>query len=380
MRSSFLRSASILLLLSPLAACQTQKSSNPLSPSVAGPIPGVNITAPVLLQPSQGTKLKDSDQPVRLVIQNSTTNGVRPLTYTFEVSVDSAFGSTVFARSGVAPGANNQTSVQLDTLPLNQTYYWRARAEDGANTGSYATSSFFVFPHAAINPPVALAPVGNSIVGNTTPSLRVQNATVVGPVGALSYEFQVAKDQGFTQLVAAGIILEGTGGTTTFTSSALPGSLTFYWRVRASDGQTTSSWAGTQAFQTPKAPTPSPSPSPAPTGGPCTSSDPMTIITCERNKYSHMTADQELSFMKATAHDFNANGVPGGAFGILHKSGGSNCGGYSCDTLCAGQGTSQRQWDILGDADPWPGGGAQIPEWGAPATYPNIRVDTCDIQ
>jgi hypothetical protein len=368
----------MLLLLCPLAACQTQKSSNPLSPSVAGPIAGVNITPPVLLRPAQGTKLKDSDQPIQLVVQNAATTGVRPLTYRFEVSTDSSFGSTLFARSGIAPGANNQTSVQLDTLPLNQNYYWRARAEDGANTGSYASAAFFVFPHASINPPVAIAPVGNVLVGNTTPVLQVQNAATAGPVGTLSYEFQVAKDQGFTQLAAAGAIVEGAGGTTTFTSGALSGALTYFWRARASDGETTSAWATTQAFKTPNAP--SPSPSPAPTGGPCTSTDPLAIITCERDKYTHMTADQELSFIKATAHDFNANGVSSGPFGVLRKSGGSNCGGYSCDTLCAGQGTSQRQWDILGDADPWPGGGAQTPSWGPPATYPNIRADTCDIQ
>ena len=93
-----------------------------------------------------------------------------------------------------------------------------------------------------------------------------------------------------------------------------------------------------------------------------------------------MTADQEVSFLKATAHDFNSNGVPSGPFGILRKPSGSNCAGYACDILCAGQGTGQKQWDILNDGDPWPNGGAQIPSWGSPATYPNIRVDTCDIQ
>ena len=34
-----------------LAGCEAQKSSNPLSPSVAGPIAGVSITAPQLIEP-----------------------------------------------------------------------------------------------------------------------------------------------------------------------------------------------------------------------------------------------------------------------------------------------------------------------------------------
>ena len=44
-----------ILLLS-LLACEAEKSSSPLSPSVAGPIPGVSITPPKLLEPAQGNR------------------------------------------------------------------------------------------------------------------------------------------------------------------------------------------------------------------------------------------------------------------------------------------------------------------------------------
>src|SRR5215212_4926553 len=87
-----------------LPGCEAQKSSNPLSPSVAGPIAGVQITAPKLVEPGQGFKYKESQQPIKLVIENATTTGVRPLTYIFEVASDSEFTSKVFARSGVPPG------------------------------------------------------------------------------------------------------------------------------------------------------------------------------------------------------------------------------------------------------------------------------------
>ena len=56
------------LVLVPLFGCEAKKSSNPLSPSIAGPIAGVEITAPRLLEPGQGTRLKASQQPVRLLI------------------------------------------------------------------------------------------------------------------------------------------------------------------------------------------------------------------------------------------------------------------------------------------------------------------------
>src|SRR6187401_3467704 len=92
------------LLLVALAGCQTSKSSSPTAPTVAGPIAGVTITAPALVEPAQGFKFKESEQPIKLVVQNATTSGVRALTYSFEVAADSGFGSKVFSRSGVAPG------------------------------------------------------------------------------------------------------------------------------------------------------------------------------------------------------------------------------------------------------------------------------------
>ena len=64
------------LLLLAAGGCQTTKSSSPTAPTVAGPIPGVTITAPVLIQPAQGFKFKESEQPIQLVIQNATTSGV----------------------------------------------------------------------------------------------------------------------------------------------------------------------------------------------------------------------------------------------------------------------------------------------------------------
>jgi len=62
------------------------------------------------------------------------------------------------------------------------------------------------------------------------------------------------------------------------------------------------------------------------------------------------------------------------SYGLLRKTGGSSCGGYSCDIICIGSGTSQQQYDILVDSD-----GTQGPIWSGPATYPSIRVDSCDL-
>ena len=285
MKSRSVRFAAGMALLA-LGGCQTAKSSTPTAPTVAGPIPGVNISAPGMIEPAQGFKFKESEQPIRLVVQNATTNGVRPLVYTFEVSGDSSFSSKVFSRSNIAPGDNNRTSVQIDRLEIGRAYFWRAWAEDGANTGAIATAGFEIHPKPAVTPPSAIAPVNNELISTTTPTITVNNAQFIGPVGPLAYEFQVATDQAFTKLIAAGIVPEGSGRTT-FNSSPLTNATTMFWRVRASDGETASTWSSTQSFRTPAAPAPKP-PTPTPTGGgggSCASNSGEQIVKCIAAKY-----------------------------------------------------------------------------------------------
>lgn len=272
-----------------LGGCEAAKSSNPTSPTVAGPIPGVNISAPALVEPAQGFKFKESEQPIRLIVQNATTSGVRPLTYTFEVAADSSFSGKVFSRSGVAPG-EGRTSVQIDRLEIGRAYYWRAWAEDGANTGATATAGFEIYPKPSVSAPAAVSPANNEVVTSTTPTLRVHNANWVGPVGGLTYEFQIATNQSFSSLVAAGMISEG-AGETRFNSSPLSSATTHFWRARASDGENSSSWSATQGFRTPAAPTPTPTPTPGPGGGgSCASKDGNAIVQCISKKYPERLA------------------------------------------------------------------------------------------
>jgi hypothetical protein len=368
--------ATLLLagLLAPLAACEAKKSETPLAPTVAGPIAGVEITAPRLLEPSAGTKLKESQQPITLLVENSTTNGVRPIAYSFEVATDETFQTKMYARSGVLPGSDGRTRVTVDRLESGRGYVWRVRAEDGANSSTYSTSSFELLPRPQLDPPPLLQPSNNQQTASNSPQLTVGAASRNAAVSAVTYEFQVAQDPAMTTIVASGTSGES-GGSTTFQLSALPGGTTFYWRVRAHGEDITSGWSAIQAFRTPAAsgPAPGPSPGPAP-GGPCNSSDPTAIVECERAKYGHMNSGEIVAFMKAVADSLNRNGIPGGRFGVLLKPSGNNCGGYSCDIICSGQGGGQRQWDILSDVE-----GAQGPMWGElPSSHIQVRV--CEIR
>src|SRR5262249_1122220 len=111
--------------------CEMEKSSNPLAPTVAGPIPGVNITAPSIVDPTSGAKIPMNQQPITLTVGNSTTSGVRPLSYLFEIATDAGFTNKVFARDGITPGSGQTTLRLPDALATEHSYYWHARAQDG---------------------------------------------------------------------------------------------------------------------------------------------------------------------------------------------------------------------------------------------------------
>src|SRR5262249_9627579 len=84
-----------------LASCAVEKSSTPLAPTVAGPIPGVTITAPKTLTPAAGAQIPGDQQPLTLLLENASSTGPRPLTYQFEVATESGFSNRVFAQNNV---------------------------------------------------------------------------------------------------------------------------------------------------------------------------------------------------------------------------------------------------------------------------------------
>jgi hypothetical protein len=374
-RNTFALAVCSAVLLATVLGCEAQKSSNPLSPSVAGPIAGVEITAPRMVEPAQGARFKEAQQPIRLLVENATSSGVRPLYYTFEVATDAEFQTKMFARSQVTPGGDGRTTVQIDRLELGRTYHWRARAEDGANSGPYVTAQFQVLPRASIGAPAQIAPINNERTGTRQPTMFAGRPDRNEAVGGLVYEFQIATDGAFSQ-IAASALADETGGQTTFTPGhALAANTQHFWRVRAADAETQGPWSATQGFITPgAAPPPGPGPGPAPApGAPCISGSPEAVVACERAKFGFMSHDQMAVFIRNVARSLNASRIPGGPWGILRKDSGANCGGYSCDIICAGQGGGQRQYDVLSDID-----SEQGPKWSGP--LPTIRVDVCEIQ
>jgi hypothetical protein len=363
---STVRAAVPLIALLALAGCEHQKSSNPLSPTIAGPIPGVEITQPKLLEPGQGVKFRDRQQPITLVVENASTNGVRPLRYGFQIATDAGFTNVVFSRQDVAQGGNGRTSLKLqDKLQLGRTYYWRSWAYDGANTGPMAASvSFDVYPPASISAPTLAGPANGSTVTSVAPLLILRNSARSGPVGNVSYGIQVSSNQAFTNIVAGNNGQpEDLRGQTSWVPGGLAPDTTYYWRALASDGETTSAWSSTWSFSTPS-PTPVPTPGPAP-GGSCSSlaANPQQVVACRRAQYgSRISASQAPSLLRAIAQDLNS-GTSSSFYGLLRKTSGNNCGGFACDIVCARNGSNH--WDVLVDGPDASAGyaGTASPSW-----------------
>ena len=158
-----------------ISGCAQAKSANPLSPSVAGPIPGVDISAPQTLEPTPGAEIVQSGEPVHLLVQNPTSSGERPLWLSIELAGDTAFQQVLHQADRVTPGGNGRTTYTLPALlGAGHTYHWRVRAQDGANTGPWsATTSFRVVEPVVLEPPTPLEPVGN--ITTITPVFKIRN-------------------------------------------------------------------------------------------------------------------------------------------------------------------------------------------------------------
>lgn len=229
-----------------------RKSENPLSPTVAGPIPGVNITPPSIVQPSGGQRIPVDQQPITLTVENAATSGVRPLSYRIEIAMDADFANVVFAREGIAPGDGGHTTFRLsDALSTGRTYYWRVRAQDGANSGPFTASSFNVFTPIVIQAPGLVAPIGNQTTANGHPRFTIANAARSGPAGAIGYVIEVADSDSFANRVAVWVINETPGQTSVDAPGDLPPDRQLFWRAQAFDPTTVGPFSQTGVFRTP---------------------------------------------------------------------------------------------------------------------------------
>jgi hypothetical protein len=231
-----------------------------------------------MLEPIPGQRIAVDRQPVTLLIENSSTNGVRPLSYSFEIATDAAFNSKVFSRDSVAPGEGGRTSLRLsDALQTGRTYFWRARALDGANESPYANAAAFdIYTPIVIDSPPPVSPGINATIDNIRPRFTFANAPRSGPVGAIMYLVEVADSDAFTNKIAQWTGAEQPNQTTLDIPVDLAYSKVYYWHVRAYDPTTLGPFSLTRAFATPPV-SPNPTPGPDPNPGPSAANDAVSL-------------------------------------------------------------------------------------------------------
>jgi hypothetical protein len=317
------------------AGCQVSKSANPLSPSVAGPIAGVNISKPNLLEPGPDWQILPRDQPVRLMFQNADSNSARALFYTLEVASDAEFKNIVFTRSRVEGGTGITTFQLPDALPAGRTYWWRVRAEDGANIGEYSkVQSFSAVAPVTLTAPAPVAPGGS--ITTLTPEFRVRAGNKTGPYERITYMLQVGNNTAFTSIAATFVVDEAGGETTIAQNYSFLNGRTYYWRVQArdtGDSRAVSPWSSTASFSV-NVPLPPAPPPPGggggddgpPPGGPtgdwnsCGSTPGKAIVECVRNAvYRRSTLENAFDVTKRVAWLLRGRG-----YGLLEKPGGEN--------------------------------------------------------
>ncbi len=204
-------------------------------------IPGIN-------SPLDGAQVNSFTPALR--VDNASDPDQDALKYQFEVYADQALTNRVAASpaAGEAEGAGGTTAwaVTAAVLQEDRPYFWRARAVDPDNLagGWSATGEFFVSTtNAPPEPPSIVSPQNGTTVGELRPSLVIASATD-SDLDPLVYDWDLATDVAFTQLVASGANAppQGAGNTTFGLNADLQEDHRYCWRVRADDGQATSSY------------------------------------------------------------------------------------------------------------------------------------------
>lgn len=267
-------------------ACESEKSRNPLSPNIAGPIEGVVISTPQLMVPSEAGLVAVASQPMTMTFANGMSNGERPVFYELQIARDSVFQELVHGAGQLAPDASGQTQYRVPVhLEPETTYYWRVRADDGANASVFSVpGSFDVYTPVTIAAPAVVSPVNGTLLDGRVATLVIEDAEITGPAESIRYRFEVSTDSGFGTLVTEAEV-DGVVGTPVMamvdmSTSAVAGSLrssqlewadvaravdsppagdldwntTHYWRARATavarEGLVIGPWSEVQTFTT----------------------------------------------------------------------------------------------------------------------------------
>ena len=205
-------------------------------------------SVPSLYSPLNGSDV-ETFRPT-LAVNNASDPNDDNLTYEFEIYSDSGLTNLIVS-SGVTAEGTNTTSWQTPlALTENSVYYWRARAYDGQLYGDWMTPAAFRVNtvNEAPSAPTLSSPADGSSVDTASPVLAVNNAYDPDSVN-LTYNFEVALDPAFTNIVASQVgVFEDQGTTSWQTPAVLSENTRYYWRAQADDWLIVGPWMAPATF------------------------------------------------------------------------------------------------------------------------------------
>jgi len=197
-------------------------------------------SAPSINSPQYGETIGEIN-PV-LIVNNASDIDGDPLVYFFELSLDSSLNQIIFSGNNIIPGIDS-TSCQVTTnLTEGMDYYWRCRAFDGTDYGSYSSAGYFHIdqPYIPAEPPDILSPSYGQHIYEKQPFLTVTSCNNRIP-DSLLYFFELAQGG---QIIAHGNNIKGNADFAQWqVSMELDYGIEYYWRCRVHDGSSFSSYS-----------------------------------------------------------------------------------------------------------------------------------------
>jgi hypothetical protein len=181
---------------------------------------------PTLSSPANGTTSVSTSPTLNWNASSGATS------YQLQVSTNPSFSTTIVNQSGITG-----TSYGVTGLTDSTTYYWRVNATNPGGTSVYSISWSFTTSEGSGNPPAAptLASPLNGATGISPSPTFTWNASS----GATSYQLQVSRSSSFSTI---DISQSGITGTS-YGVAGLADGTTYYWRMNATNGASTSPYS-----------------------------------------------------------------------------------------------------------------------------------------
>jgi hypothetical protein len=191
-----------------------------------------------------------------LVAMNTTDPDGDPLKYDFFVSLDEGHYDIVATAFGVSAGYGQTDWTVRDLTSENQLHWWRARASDGFEAGTWSDARAF-WLDGCNDPPgpcELLFPDDGAADLELRPAFAWEPAEDADPGSTLQYTVSLATDAGFTLVTETDAASE----TTIVWPHLLSTQSAYWWKVTADDGRGGISVSGVWSFQTSSLCTPCP--------------------------------------------------------------------------------------------------------------------------